>query len=194
MSAPPVLTFDSIPTEEGLSLDLVLDPAWAGTVFAGTDFEAAGPGEAALRLDVDGRDVTLSGNFALPATAECVACLERFPLRLAGEFTLVLEPAEKARGRQAAKGSGSEVELTRDELDTDVYSDGKIDLAHWLREQILLEAPVHPRHEGECPRPLVAPDAKASGGHLSDRLVEASTVDPRLAPLLSFVTKNPKKE
>jgi uncharacterized metal-binding protein YceD (DUF177 family) len=177
MSAPPVIHVDQVPEGEGLSLDLALEASWLASVLEGTELASTGPGRARVRFDLDGRDVTLSGDFALRVHAECVACLKPVDLDVASEFQLQLEPA----GAKPAKGAlPDEVELTADELDVDHYEDGRIDLAHWLREQVLLEVPVHPRHPEECPEPLRV-DAPAPN--------EPPSVDPRLMPLLKFAQK-----
>ena len=61
MSPPPTIRIDSIP-EEGLSLELALDPAWLTQVLSDTEMTPAdGAHVAKLRLDLDGRDVIVSG-------------------------------------------------------------------------------------------------------------------------------------
>ncbi len=197
MIAPPIIAVDTIPAE-GLSLSVDLDPAWLGEVLEGTEVvvAAAGPGvekpSARVRLDLDGRNALMTGDFRLDLTATCVACLEPFALRLAAPFTLHLTPEAPAINVvQRGKGPPPEVELSADELDLDTYHDGRIELGTWLREHILLEVPLHPRHEGECPVPLVAPDASTSSS-LADS-PQPPGLDPRLAPLLSFVSKTKKE-
>lgn len=178
MSAPPVIPIDQIPQGEGLSLDLALDASWLATVLEGTEL-APTPGEkgrAKLRLDLDGRDVICSGDFSLRVRAECVACLKPVDLEVASTFQLLLEPAGK---RVSKAGPNDEVELTADELDVDEYHDDRIDLAHWLREQVLLEVPSHPRHPEECPEPI----------RLEAPAPNEPTIDPRLMPLLKFAQK-----
>ncbi len=174
MSPPPTIRVDTIP-EEGLSLKLALDVAWLAQVLGDAEMKPGeGPHSADLRLDLDGRDVIVSGTFATRVKASCVACLEDIELPVSAEFQLMLSPAASAKAHRAHE----EVELTTGELDVDVYTDDAIDLSHWLREQILLEAPVHPRHEGDCPRPLHTTPSPNGG---SER-----AIDPRLAPLLKL--------
>lgn len=181
MSAPPTIAIDQIPEGEGLSLDLALAPSWLADVLGDTEVAPAGDpqGRARVRLDLDGRDVILSGEFSLRVRAECVACLEPVELPVGASFQLLLEPAGKRAPAKA--GAHDEVELSADELDVDEYRDDRIELAHWLREQVLLEVPAHPRHPEECPTPLrVQPQAS-----------NEPTIDPRLMPLLKL---SPKKE
>lgn len=178
MNALPVIHIDQIPPGEGLSLDLTLDPSWLASVLEGTELAPAPgrSGRARVRLDLDGRDVICSGDFSLRVAAECVACLKPVELDVGSTFQLLLEPAGK---RVSKAGPHDEVELTADELDVDEYHDDKIDLAHWLREQVLLEVPSHPRHPEECPEPLRF-DAPAPN---------EPTIDPRLMPLMKFAQK-----
>lgn len=178
MTSPPSIRAETIP-EEGLQLELSLDASWLTEVLADAEMRPASGthGAARVRLDLSEKDVIVSGSVKATLTAECVACLEEVTLPVEGEFTLVLSPASS----QKAHKPHEEVELTSDELDTDVYEDDTIKLSHWLREQILLAAPVHPRHEGECPRPLI-PNAPTNGG-------SAREIDPRLAPLMKLTRK-----
>ena len=174
--APPVILFDRIP-DDGLQQEVVLDEAWLTEVLTETGLMAVPgvAGSAFVRLDKDGRNVFLSGRFEASAQADCVACLERVTLSLGADLVLHLEPA----AGKPAKPTHEEVELSRDELDVDVYTDDRIDLAHWLREAILLEAPLHPRHE-VCPVKLEMPMAPPSA---------RDVIDPRLAPLARFIKK-----
>ncbi|MEZ4392444.1 MAG: DUF177 domain-containing protein [Polyangiales bacterium] len=178
MSAPPVITIDQIPQGEGLPLDLALDPSWLSPILEGTEVKltAGRPARASVRLDLDGRDVILSGSLSLHVDAECVACLAPMQVELESEFQLLLEPAGKHKARP---GAPDEVELSSGELDVDEYQNDRIDLARWLREQILLEVPAHPRHPEECPEPLRV-EAPAP--------IEP-TIDPRLMPLMKFAEK-----
>jgi uncharacterized metal-binding protein YceD (DUF177 family) len=178
MQPPPTVSVDTIP-EEGTSLALALDSAWLSQVFADAAMRPVEGSRASakLRLDRDGADVIVSGTVKARVAADCVACLEPVELPVETEFQLVLSPAAKAPARRP----GEEVELSAGELDADFYTDGQVDLAHWLREQLLLEAPVHPRHEGDCPRALLTnPTTPAPNGGAE------RAVDPRLAPLLKF--------
>lgn len=177
MSAPPVINIDQIPPGEGLSLDLTLDPSWLATVLDGTEVSLSQgfTHRARVRLDLDGRDVIVSGDIALRVRAECVACLAPVDLDVGGEFQLLLEPA----GKRAKPGAHDEVELSAGELDVDEYRDDRVDLAHWLREQVLLEVPPHPRHPEDCPEPL----------RVQTSAPPEPTVDPRLMPLMKFAEK-----
>lgn len=182
MKPPPTLKVDHIP-EEGLDLDIAFDPAWLAEVLASSELApvAGREGGARVRVDLDKRNVILTGRFDTVASATCVACLEPVELALGADFTLLLEPATPAVNVVQRGAVPDEHELSPGELDVDAYENGEVDLSHWLREQIVLEAPVHPRHEGDCPTPLTVPTADHGA---SDETAD----DPRLAPLRRLMT------
>ena len=66
------------------------------------------------------------------------------------------------------------------DLDADHYENDRIELDRWVREQILLEAPVNP----ECPQGCAAPIQMPATEEKAER-----SVDPRLAPLQKFSKK-----
>lgn len=178
MSPPPTLHRDQIPDDVGLDLELDFDPSWLGEVLSAAQLAPVPEraGGARVRLDRDGANVLLTGSFETAARGECVACLEPVDTALSGTFTLHLEPEAPRTAKP-----GEEVELTEGELDVDTYDGERVVLADWLREQVLLEAPVHPRHEGACPHPLQVPVTKTPE--------TAGAIDPRLRPLLKLAKK-----
>lgn len=185
MTAPPTVKIDRIP-EEGLEIDVRFEFDWLEEVLAVAESKpiAGREGSAMLRLDLDGQTVIVSGRFDTTLSSVCVACLEPVELAVGAEFSLTLEPETPQVNVVQHKTLPEERELTAAELDVDVYRDGEVDLAQWLREQIVLEAPVHPRHEGQCPRPLLANPSGPHGAH------EFSAEDPRLAPLRRITITN----
>jgi uncharacterized metal-binding protein YceD (DUF177 family) len=180
MTPPPVIRVDSIP-EEGLSMELPFAEDWLASVLADANMRVVNGTHsgAKIRLDADGSDVILSGSTRTHVMAECVACLEDVRLLVTEEFQRHLSPMASAKSRKA----NEEVELSSDELDVDYYADDAIELAHWLREEILLAAPVHPRHEGDCPRPLTVTSNPTNEGAIRE-------IDPRFAPLMKLARKD----
>lgn len=178
---PPTISIQSIP-EEGLSLDMALSHGWLRNILEGSSVApAAGEGRASVRLDLHKLEVTLSGTADLSVVGECVACLEPVTLPVHAEFQLVLMPG----ARRARTRPHEEIELTADELDVDYYEDDSIDLAQWLRQEVLLETPLHPRHTGDCPHALVSPDSVTE----AEEIAVEKPVDPRLLPLMKFAKK-----
>ena len=110
MSAPPVINVDQIPPGEGLPLDLTLDRVWLAGVLEGTEVTLAptGKARARVRLDLDGRDVIVSGDLALRVAAECVACLSPVELDLAAEFQEAVVDVLVAKAVAAARRERAE--------------------------------------------------------------------------------------
>jgi uncharacterized metal-binding protein YceD (DUF177 family) len=169
MSLSPVHLRD-IP-ESGLDIEPVLSAAWLREALDGTGAEpTADPaGVLHVRLDRSDPDVILNVRGAVRVRATCVRCLEPIEFDVPCTTALLLEPAAKA---SRAPRPGEEHELSADDLDKDVFHDDKIDLAHWIREQILVELPAHPVHE-DCRPPSAAE-------------VEVTRRDPRFAALEKF--------
>jgi uncharacterized protein len=181
----PIVQLNEIP-DEGLTIDAPLAADWLRDALAAAGFapREGDVGRATLRLDRHDRDVSLSGQVEARVSAECVRCLATTPVDIAAEFTLNLRPAAPAR-RSSAKAA--EVELSEDELDNDVYENDRIDVGHWVREQLLLEAPAHPACEPECAVPLphvgTAPSPNPADAVGDDK------IDPRLLPLKKLANK-----
>ncbi len=182
-----VVAIDEIPEDTGLALDEPLDASWLKTALEGSGFEAnasaEGPrGHVALRLDrQQGREVLLTGTARATLDTTCVRCLETLTVAVVAEFTLHLEPRPAVDPNAKLR---DEAELTADELDVDYFDDDDIDVPHFVREQLLLEAPAYPRHEHDCALPGASTTAPPEGG--------GPRIDPRLAPLQKFL--DPKKE
>jgi uncharacterized metal-binding protein YceD (DUF177 family) len=166
----PSVQLRDIP-ESGLDLEPVLSAAWLREALEGTGAEPTSDpaGSVHVRLDRSDPDVIVNVRGAVRVRATCVRCLEPVELEVPCTTALLLEPASSA---SRATRPGEERELSADDLDKDVYHDDKIDLAHWIREQILVELPAHPTHE-DC-RPPHAAEA------------EVARRDPRLAVLEKF--------
>jgi uncharacterized metal-binding protein YceD (DUF177 family) len=173
----PTIHLNEVP-EDGLTVEATLDAAWLRSALVETGYEPASDpaGRATLRLDKHGRDVLLSGTVDAKLTSACVRCLTGVPLDVHAEFTLNLEPATT----RPHPGRKEEVELTADELDVDVYENDRIDLGHWVREQILLEAPAYPTCPERCAEPIEVPQPNP---------IERDAIDPRLAPLKKLTNK-----
>jgi uncharacterized metal-binding protein YceD (DUF177 family) len=172
--ALPTIHLRDIP-ESGLDLEPLVDASWLREVLAGTDFEPFSDPAGKLRIRLDksaaSADVILNVRGSARVRGTCVRCLEPIDIEVSCTTSLLLEPATVSSTHK----HGEERELTAEELDRDVYSEDKIELSHWVREQILVELPAHPTHE-DC----VAP--KSPG-------VERTSGDPRWAALEKFKTK-----
>jgi uncharacterized protein len=164
--------------DDGITVEAALDAATLGSMLEGSEFAPVGdpPGQTRVRIDKHDRDVTLVGTVDATLRGTCARCLEPVDLPVHADFVLHLTPAAGAGALRAHE----EIDLKPEDLDEDHYVDDRIELAQWIREQILLEAPQFPECPKGCAAPIQMPATEAKTEH---------TVDPRLAPLQQFSKK-----
>ncbi len=130
-----------------------------------------------LRLSRAGSTVVMKSRVSAKAEWLCARCLDPFVMNLSSEFTTTLKP------KPANFELPEEVELTREDLETEFYEGEEVDVTHLVKDQILLTLPQKAvcREEcrGLCPR---------CGKNLNREVCtcKEEAVDPRLAPLKSF--------
>ena len=76
----------------------------------------------------------LYGRIEARAKCTCARCLEPFPLTLASQFQISLKPKPDF-------APAEEVELSREDLETDFYEGEEIDLSPHIQDQVLLTLP-----------------------------------------------------
>lgn len=173
--------------EIGRDFTFPLTRAWLEGALAGTDVRPdleAPEGELDLHVQRQGADIVLHGRLRGAIVTECARCLgdAHIPVDTAVGSLLT------ARG-EAYRPEPDEQELTPEELDREFFTGERIVLDDMVREHLLLEVPIKPLCQEECPgipvpahvagpADLAAPEAPSEGG-----------VDPRLAPLLKLVGK-----
>ncbi len=174
----PTFHLRDIP-DDGITVDTDLDRATLLGMLEESEFTPAGDpaGHVHVRIDKHDRDVTLVGKVDAKLSATCVRCLEPCEVTSHADFVLHLTPAPAGVDPKRAH---SEVDLAESDLDADHYENDRIELDRWVREQILLEAPVNP----ECPQGCSAPIQMPATEEKAER-----SVDPRLAPLQNFSKK-----
>jgi uncharacterized protein len=182
-------------------VDAAVPAAWidgalsdAGLTLGVGDWEARSApegGRLSARLTRSGKDVVVRGEVQGSISLACCRCLEPAAIPVAGELSLLLQPASRSplgrAGGSAAGGNGSrrqddgadkEYEFSADEAGLDVYDGETVLLDEFVREAILLELPQFPLCSEACvgipPGPSSATDSPAS---------PVEPVDPRLAPL-----------
>jgi len=106
----------------------------------------------------------------------CARCLELFSLPVSSQFQLALKPKPDSRPPE-------EVELTREDLETDFYEGEEIDLSPFIQDQVLLTIPPKLVCREEC-RGL----CQKCGKNLNRETCNCpeKTVDPRLEALRNF--------
>ncbi|MDZ4694178.1 MAG: DUF177 domain-containing protein [Deltaproteobacteria bacterium] len=129
--------------EDGIDLDLALGAKWLREQCP--DLELSNDTDTlhlSGRLESVGEDFLLRGRLDGELTVSCVRCLE--PLKLEIDVDLTVSYIERK-----ADAAGDDEEGV-DDGDFALFSNGKIDLAPQLREELLLALPMHPGHEPAC--------------------------------------------
>jgi uncharacterized protein len=134
--------------------------------------------EVRLTVEKDGEAVVVRGGLVASVPRECGRCLE--------PFTVTVSPEVDARFVSSRHGRGEEMELAVDDLETDVYDNGVVDLTALLETETTLQLPMKPLCREEC-RGLCS----ICGGNRNVTACgcEASAADPRWAPLKSLAAR-----
>ena len=140
-------------------------------------FRFVSPISVRLKLSRSGSTIVMKSRIAARVEWTCARCLDPFSIDLGSEFTTTLKP------KPPNFVLPEEVELSREDLETDYYEGEEIEVTPFVKDQILLTLPQKAvcREEcrGLCPR---------CGKNLNREvcLCKDDSVDPRLAPLKSF--------
>jgi uncharacterized protein len=145
------------------------DPAWALD-------------DVSLSVEKDADAVFVRGRLVARVPQHCSRCLE--------PYTATVEPQVDARFVPNPRERGEEFELGADDLETDVYDNGVIDLTALLETETTLFLPMKPLCREDC-RGL----CPVCGGNrnVTDCRCEVQLADPRWAPLRSLAARMSNK-
>jgi uncharacterized protein len=134
-----------------------------------------------LLLDRNGDVVSVRGRLAVTVPQHCGRCLD--------PYTLTVEPQVDARFVPSPAGRGEEHELAGDDLETDMYDNGVLDLNALIETETSLGLPMKPLCRQDC-RGLCA----VCGGNrnAADCTCEEQAPDPRWAPLKAWAARQPR--
>jgi uncharacterized protein len=93
-----------------------------------------------LLVERDGDDVLVTGTLEARVPQHCSRCLEPYVLRVTPEVS----------ARHVPASSGEEHELGADDLETDVYQNGQVDLTALLETETTLALPMKPLCKPDC--------------------------------------------
>jgi uncharacterized protein len=125
----PVLGREEIFTEEEGPLNERL-----GGETANVGLRFVDPIRVRASLSRSGRGVLVTSRIEVRARCICARCLEAFYLNLASQFQTSLKPKPDSPPAE-------EIELSREDLETDFYEGEEIDLSPLIRDQVLLTIP-----------------------------------------------------
>jgi uncharacterized protein len=134
--------------------------------------------DLSLTVEKDGEAVLVRGVLVASVPQHCGRCLE--------PYAVTVRPEVDARFVPGPQRRGEEVELGADDLETDVYDHGVVDLTALLETETTLLLPMKPLCRETC-RGL----CPICGGNknVSDCHCEVSVDDPRWAPLKSWAAR-----
>jgi len=126
-----------------------------------------------LILSKLGNNILVKSRMETKVEWPCARCLEIFSLNLTSEYTTILKP-------KPGFSLPGEVELTREDVETEFYEGEEIDLTSLVQDQVLLALPqkalCREECQGLCPR---------CGKNLNREVCECAVgfVDPRFEVL-----------
>jgi uncharacterized protein len=131
-----------------------------------------------LTVEKDGEAVLIQGTLAARVPQHCGRCLEPYAVTVTPEVDARFVPNPRRRGE--------EVELGAEDLDTDVYDNGVLDLATLLETETTLLLPMKPLCREDCRGlcPICGTNRNVSTCHC-----EVATDDPRWAPLKAWAAR-----
>lgn len=138
----------------------------------------AGPVQVWMTLSRSGRVILVKSRIEARVKCVCARCLDPFTLTLHSEIQTSLKPKPDPR-----LASSEEIELSREDLQTDFYEEEVVDLSPLVQDQVLLTLPpkvvCQEECRGLCPR---------CGKNLNRGTCQCqgAEVDPRLASLKDF--------
>ncbi len=132
-----------------------------------------------LHLERVDEDVFVHGDISARTKLACGRCLDEF-------VSTVSVPVEMSFLPSGDESGGEEQELSAEDVNTEYYSDDRIDLDEAIREQILLNLPLKPLCSEECRG--ICPSC---GINLNQESCGCDTkkIDPRLEVLKKLLDK-----
>jgi len=158
--------------QEGLEATFSQGENWLDERLQGEErtFRFISPIAVHLDLSKLGKTIMVKSRVQAKVEWPCARCLQIFPLDLTSEYSTILKP-------KPGFSLQGEVELTREEVETEFYEGEEIDLNSLVQDQVLLALPQKAlcREEcrGLCPR---------CGKNLNREVCQCAVglVDPRL--------------
>lgn len=98
--------------------------------------------DVSLAVEKDGDAVFVHGSLSATVPQVCGRCLQ--------PFDVTVSPEVETRFVPSPRGRGEENELGRDDLETDVYDNGVLDLGALLETETSLALPMKPLCRDDC--------------------------------------------
>ena len=149
-----------------------------GEETANSGLHFSGPVQVRVNLSRSGRVILVKSRVEARVKCICARCLDPFALTLTSEIRTSLRPKPDPR-----LATPEEVELSREDLETDFYEGEEVNLSPLVQDQVLLTLPPKVICREDC-RGL----CQRCGKNLNRETCQCSgaEVDPRLASLKNF--------
>ncbi len=173
-----MLQLDVAKLREGTDrLDRIIQPA---AVPPEQDYTIAAPVVLDATVTRDKARVRIAGRATTTLELACSRCVEPFPVPVDAVFDLVYLPAAEA------PKDGDEIEVGDEDINTAFYTDGVIDLAELVHEQLYLVLPMKPLCRDDC-QGLCA--VCGANRNTTTCTCEPRWEDPRLAGLKALLNE-----
>jgi uncharacterized protein len=139
------LKLDDIPAE-GLNLNWKEDRSSLSIYlqnFSQIDFAFEAPLQSEAKVSKAGQSVLINGKVQTTLQLQCVRCLKEFSYPISSTFELTLIPLKEP-------SSTEETELGEEDMESNFYQGGEIQLSEIACEQIFLEIPFKPLCQENC--------------------------------------------
>src|SRR5262245_42899249 len=135
-------------------------------------------GDVSLTVEKEGEAVLVTGSVEARVPLSCGRCLE--------PYAVTVSPLVAARFIPASEARGGPLERAPDDLETDVYDNGAVDLSALLETETTLALPMKPLCKDDC-RGL----CPVCGGNrnVNDCRCETAAAEPRWAPLRALAAR-----
>jgi DUF177 domain-containing protein len=145
---------------------------------ANSGLHFSGPVQVRVNLSRSGRVILVKSRVEARVKCICARCLDPFALTLTSEIQASLKPKPDPH-----LATPEEVELSREDLETDFYEGEEVDLSPLVQDQVLLTLPPKVICREDC-RGL----CQRCGKNLNRETCQCSVAegDPRLAALKNF--------
>jgi uncharacterized protein len=138
----------------------------------------AGPVQVRVNLSRSGRIILVKSRVEARVKCICARCLDPFALTLSSEIQVSIKPKPDPR-----LDPPEEIELSREDLESDFYEGEEVDLSPLVQDQVLLTLPAKVICREDC-RGL----CQRCGKNLNRETCQCpgAEIDPRLASLKNF--------
>lgn len=168
---------------EGLLIQGERGEDWLKNLFRGQgelEFTWLSPASYDIHLSRSNARILVEGSIELTLQLACSRCLEQVSFAVNPEFSFFLSPAQ-------FNDLSPEVELQREDLDIDFYTDDTIDVGQIIQNQIILAVPFNPACKEDCKG--LCPHCGMNQNHGTCECPDEDVINPKMAILKDFLKK-----